>query len=234
MNRFLRNVRKGFRRLVNTKTVTIDGITVSTKLDAINKRVRDGLFKGTYEQPERDLVRAALTANDRVLEIGGGVGFVSLLCAKICGAENVLTYEANPAMAKIIRHNYELNALTPNLRSRAITAKGGDITFFVNDNIISSSVHERKDGRAETVPADALDEIITEWKPTALVMDIEGAETNVLAQTDLNGVQKIILELHPHITGEPAIVSLKAHLQKLGFREDRSVSKSILFTRNAY
>jgi FkbM family methyltransferase len=231
MKRFLRNIRKGFRRLVNTKTVSIDGVTVSTAANAIGKRLRDGLFKGTYEQPERELVRAALTPNDRVLEIGGGIGFVSLLCAKICGPQNVLTYEANPAMAKVIQHNYELNALTPNLRSRAITAKGGDITFFVNDNIISSSVHERKDGRAQTVPADALDEIIAEWKPTALVMDIEGAETNVLAQSNLSGVQKIIVELHPHITGEPAIVTLKTHLQKLGFRENRSVSKSALFTR---
>ena len=149
MNRFLRNVRKGFRRLVNTKTVTIDGITISTESEGISKRVREGLFKETYEEPERILIREALSANDRVLEIGGGIGLVSLLCAKICGPQNVLTYEANPAMVATIQRNYSFNNLTPTLRSKAITAQGREVTFFLDNNIVSSSLHAR-DGAFRT------------------------------------------------------------------------------------
>jgi FkbM family methyltransferase len=231
MNRLFRNIRKGLRRALNVKTVTIDGVTVSTDAANISKQVRNGLFKETYEEPERILIREALSSADRVLEIGGGIGFVSLLCAKICGAQNVLTYEANPKMVATIQRNYALNNLTPALRSKAVTARDREVTFFISDNIISSSLHERKEGRPQTVAADPLDEVIAEWKPTAIVMDIEGAETSILPASALTGVKKLILELHPHIVGEPAIVDLKTHLQKLGFIEKRAIHKSSYFAR---
>lgn len=231
MSSFSRNVRKGLRRLFNVKTITLDGIVVSTELGTISKQVRDGLFKGTYEEPERILIREALQPGDRVLEIGGGIGFVSLLCAKICGAANVLTYEANPRMIETIQRNYSLNGMAPTLRAKAITARDREVTFFVNDNIISSSLHERKDGRAQTVPADPLDEVIAEWKPTVIVMDVEGAETSILPASNLDGVKTLILELHPHIVSEAAIAAMKGHLQKLGFRETRTIHKSTFFLR---
>jgi FkbM family methyltransferase len=231
MNPLARNVRKGLRRLFQVKTIALDGIVVSTELGPIGKQVRDGLFKGTYEEPERILIREALRAGDRVLEIGGGIGFVSLLCAKICGPSSVLTYEANPRMVEIIQRNYALNKIAPTLRSKAITARDREVTFFVNDNIISSSLHERKDGRAQTVAADPLDEVIAEWKPTAIVMDVEGAETTILTASELPDVTKLILELHPHIVGADAIAKLVQHLNKLGFLEQSAVEKSVWFSR---
>lgn len=231
MNRLLRNIRKGIRRALNVKTLTIDGVTISTDPAGISKQVRNGLFKETYEEPERILIREALTSADRVLEIGGGVGFVSLLCAKICGPQNVLTYEANPKMVATIQRNYALNNLTPTLRSKAVTAREREVTFFISDNIISSSLHEREEGRPQTIPADPLDEIVAEWKPTAIVMDVEGAETSILPASALSGVKKLILELHPHIVGETAIADLKAYLQKLGFAEKRAIHKSSYFAR---
>jgi FkbM family methyltransferase len=177
------------------------------------------------------LIREALTSADRVVEIGGGIGFVSLLCAKICGPQNVLTYEANSKMVATIQRNYALNNLTPTLRSKAVTASDREVTFFISDNIISSSLHERKEGRAQIIPADPLDEVIAEWKPTALVMDVEGAETSILPASALTGVKKLIMELHPHIVGEAAIADLKGYLQKLGFAEKRAIHKSSYFAR---
>jgi FkbM family methyltransferase len=232
MNRFFRNIRKGIRRALNVKRITLDGIIVSTERESISKCVRQGLFKGTYEEPERILIREALTPNDRVLEIGGGIGFVSLLCAKICGAQNVLTYEANPAMVATIQRNYALNSLTPALRSKAIAPEPGEVTFFIDDNIVSSSLHTRA-GKPHTVAADSLRAVLAEWKPTAIVMDIEGGETTVLPSARLDGIEKIVVELHPQIVGDAAIAALKSHLNQFGFTETRSIHKTSLFTRNA-
>jgi FkbM family methyltransferase len=134
-------------------------------------------------------------------------------------------------MVATIQRNYALNNLTPTLRSKAVTARDREVTFFISDNIISSSLHERKEGRAQIIPADPLDEVIGEWKPTALVMDVEGAETSILPASTLAGVKKLILELHPHIVGEAAIADLKAHLQKIGFAEKRAIHKSSYFAR---
>jgi FkbM family methyltransferase len=229
---FFRNARKGLRRLFNVTTVRLDGVIISTHPSDISRRVRNEVFKGTYEQPESILVREFLSPGDRVLEIGGGVGFISLLCSRICGPENVLTYEANAAMHSPIKINYGLNGMTPQVRFKAITVAEREVTFYINDNIISSSLHHRDHTHPHKVPADPLDEVIAEWKPTAIVMDIEGGETTILPSSQLNGVKKIILELHPHIVGEAETAAMKAHLEKLGFREERAVYKSSCFVRS--
>ncbi len=231
MSSLLRNLKMHFRRLVNRETITIDGVIVTTDPKVVNKAVRDGLFKEKYEEPERILVRDSLKNGDRVLEVGGGVGFVSLLCAKICGAENLLIYEANPAMAPLIEKNFGLNGLAPNLRSRAITAKGDEVSFFMCDNIISSSLYEREGSIAQKIPADAFDTVIQEWKPTALVMDVEGAEVDILTSSNLEGLTKLILESHPHIVGDEEIQRLKNHLARVGFREGIIIHNSSFFSR---
>lgn len=97
--------------------------------------------------------------------------------------------------------------------------------------MISSSLIEREGGKAQTIPADALDAVLAEWKPTALVMDAEGAEVEILGQSQLPGLYKIILELHPHIVGEAPIQKLKDHFARLGFREDKAIHKSYCFVR---
>lgn len=227
----LRSLKSALCRLLRVRTLTLDGVRLLTDRSQVSRQVRAGIFNGDYEEPERILIRAVLRPGDRVLEVGGGVGFVSLLCARLVGPENVLTYEANPGMRRIILANYALNELTPTLRDRAVTAAGGDITFFVSDNIISSSLYQRDGGRAATVPSDALDAVIAEWRPTVLVMDVEGAEVDILPASRLDGLRALILELHPHVVSEAALGRMRAHLAALGFREARTVQKSSLFLR---
>ena len=226
-----RNLKKGIRRLFNVQTVTLDGVTASTDPSLVGKLVRNGLFKETYEEPERILVRETLHHDDRVLEIGGGIGFVSILCAKICGDTNILIYEANPRMVTVIEKNFKLNGLTPQLRCKGITPDGRDATFFVSDNILSSSLYKRNGTSAQKVPADAIDQVIAEWQPNALVMDAEGAEVDILGGSTLVGLTKLIIEFHPHIVGEERIQQLKKHLAGLGFEEGRSILNTVGFHR---
>lgn len=226
-----RNVKLYWRRLLSKKQVTLDGVTVSTELGTLPRFIRSALFKETYEYHERQLVSATLTKSDRVLEIGTGIGFISLLCAKRCGAENVLSYEANPLLEPIIRNNYRLNGLTPNLRMRAITTDGQPITFFRSDNIVSSSTKERG-GHAEktTVQSDRFDQIIAEHKPNVIVMDVEGAEIELLSDLHQTGIKHIIVEIHPHITGEKSIEEMLSKLKKSGFEVKSHAHKTILLT----
>lgn len=228
----LRKLKSAWRRLLRLETSTLDGVRLITAEDRVSRDVRIGIFKETYEEPERILIREALRPGDRVLEVGGGVGFISLLCARIVGADNVLTYEANPAMRETILANYRLNGLAPTLRARAVTARGGDITFFVSKNIISSSLYQREGGEAVSIPSDAIDAVLAEWRPTVLVMDVEGAEVDILPASGLAGIRALILELHPHVVGEEALARMRAHLAGLGFRESRALHKSSLFLRS--
>lgn len=231
MSSLYRNLRKAVRRLVRPATITLDGIVVCTDPSRISRQVRNGLFKETYEEPERLLVRRMLQRGDRVLEVGGGIGLVSLTCARICGAGNVLTYEANPAMESVIRHNFSLNGLEPTLRNKLVTRDGRDLTFYLNDNIMSSSCFDRNMGTPKTMPSDALDAVLAEWKPTALVMDVEGAEVEMLTASQLPGIRKVILEIHPHIVGEEPTQAMLDHLRQVGLVERERIQKSLCFSR---
>jgi FkbM family methyltransferase len=207
-------------------------VTVSTDPAVVPRFVRSALFKETYESHERRLVRALLHPGDRVLEIGAGIGLVSLVCARICGPAQVLSYEANPLLEPIIRRNYALNGWTPQLRMRAMTRDGRPLTFYRNDNIVSSSTSERSGfAEAMTVESDALEAVIAEHRPDVVIMDIEGAEIELLTHSALAGVSHVVAEIHPHITGEAAVGGMLDALQRLGFALRSQAHKTVHLSR---
>lgn len=68
-------------------------------------------------------------------------------------------------------------------------------------------------------------------EPTVLIMDVEGAEVDVLTSSLLLGLKRIILEFHPQVVGPGDIERLRTHLFGLGFHEARAVQRSSLFSR---
>lgn len=222
------------RKIIRPKSIAVDGIFVHVP-NALPYGVRKALYKETYERNERELVRMALRHGDRVLEVGSGIGVVGLLCAKIVGADNVLCYEANPRMAELIASNFALNGLKPNLVNRAVSLRGGDVIFFRNDNIVSSSLSGARGGEATAVASDALNDVIERFRPTVLVMDVEGAEVELLAQADLGAIEKIVMEVHPKVVGDEATRTLLEHLGREGLacRAARENGEVVFLSRSA-
>lgn len=113
----------------------------------------------------------------KVLEIGTGIGFISLLASRIVGDKNVFCYEANSSLEASIRRNYALNNLHPQLTMKAVKVDGQPVTFFQSENIISSSVFDRARNDQKTlVESVQFQSVLYEVKPDVLIMDIEGAE----------------------------------------------------------
>ncbi|MDN3721454.1 FkbM family methyltransferase [Roseibium salinum] len=107
----------------------------------------------------------------------------------------------------------------------------GEVEFFFSDNVLSSSLIDRKHGGATRVQADAIADVVQEHDPTAIVMDVEGAEIELLRNCRLTNVAKIVVEMHPHIVGQDKIDSLSSYLVDAGFTLEESLGKRYLFVR---
>lgn len=229
-----RNLRLYWHRMRDTQTVNLAGVRLRSGTDQA-RAVRNGLFKRTYEVPEQTLLQQAVRPGDTVLEVGAGIGFIGLLSARMAGPSGrVVSYEANPRLQPVIAANYALNADRPELRMRAITQDGAPVTFHVSDNVVSSSLYQRAETQsAVAVDSDALHAALSEIAPDILVMDVEGAEVDLLAEGDLAPIRAAVIELHPHIVGEARIADLIDSLAARGLSVAARLDKNVLVTRGA-
>ena len=190
------------------------------------------LFKEAYEAHECDLVERTLQPTDRVLEIGAGIGLVGLIATRVCGEGNVLSYEANPDLERVIKENYRLNGFRPNLTMRAVTSNGRDLPLFRNSNILSSSAFERSLTRDRiVVESHAINDLIRAHEPSVVVMDVEGSECELLLVADVSQVRAVIVEMHPHIAGKEKIEMLVRNIEAKGLGVTEVRHKTFLFTR---
>ena len=233
MKRLLRSIRKRIRYFTNARTVTIDGIRLVSDAARVPAVVRDLMYREVYEDTERNILLRLLKPGSKVLEVGTGVGFIALLAARICGASNVLTYEANASLEPLIRENFQLNGIEPALRLRAMTSDGRRISFYRSDNIISSSAYDRQlPGAKVEIESDVFSEVLQTYRPDVLIMDVEGSEDELLRVADFGSVRDILVELHPHVIGEAKVEELKAILADMGFRRGETDRKTFHFHRN--
>lgn len=230
----LRNLRRKWHLTIGTAHYDHMGVRLKTGPTDIPSSVRSHIFKGTYEAVEAELVKEVVAPGSRVLEVGTGIGFVSILCSKIAGAGNVTSYEANPAMGDVIRKNYAENGLQPNLRMLAVTVDGNPIQFFADANVLSSSMIDRDLPTTEiTVESDAMADVMEQVAPDVIVMDVEGAEVELLSSADLSKVHSMIVEVHPHIVGADKIAEMEAALAAKGLLPVKVLHKTVLYQRSA-
>jgi FkbM family methyltransferase len=191
----------------------------------MSRRVERSLSKGAYEREELRLIGEVLSPSDVVLEVGAGLGLVSAYCAKRVGSAQVFAFEADPDLEPCIRETYSLNAVEPTLEMCAVAARAGRVTLFRDKHLVSSSVVRRRAGAHPVeVPGKALNYVVERVRPTLLIIDAEGAEPGLFDGAELDGVTRIVLELHEHIIGLDATDRVRAMLGELGFREDRGLS----------
>ena len=184
------------------------------------------LYLKEYEGGELNILKQTLEKTDRVLEIGAGLGFLSAYCAKKLGKENIKSFEANPSLEKIIRRLYKINRVQPDLTIALVADNEIDSIFFIEPNDIwASSMLKLSDTAIETqLKTLDINHIIAQFQPNYLVMDIEGAEYELLPKTNLDNINKIQLELHQKFLGKDKVNSLVCYLIEKGFCEKKELT----------
>jgi len=191
------------------------------------------IVNGRYEEGEISIIHQKLAKEDKVLEVGTGLGFVSAFCSKVVGSENVFSFEANPLNVDIAQRVYQKNKVKPHLQNALLSDKEGTIDFPVNrkSRLASSLLKESAD--MVNVPQLNLNHIIKDVQPSFLIMDIEGAEYDVFRIIQFQSIRKIQVELHPAVLGEDKMEEIFSILQKNGFVIDISLpdGRNYFFTR---
>lgn len=176
------------------------------------------MYKKQYEGVEINIIEKTIESQDKILEIGTGIGFISTFCAKIIGNDNILTYEANPTLDKQIQKLYILNNVKPKYKNSLVSEKTDYVDFyFDNKDFWSSSINTLNKRNAIKLKSENINNIIHSFNPNYLIMDIEGYEQNLIPIIDFSSIYKIQVELHAKLIGQVVVDKLIALLKNEGF-----------------
>ena len=190
-----------------------------------------------YEGDEIAGAMRVVTASDRVLEMGAGLGVVGAVMALNCKPERIVSFEANPNMIPHIRALYDLNNLTDRIEVRnevLISApdRPAEMTFYLRNSFLGSSLIdvENRATRPVAIPTADFAAVRADLNPTVLVLDIEGGELDLLRHADLTGIRAIVIEFHPEAYGREGMQECKQILRDAGFVRHDDISTRTVWT----
>lgn len=222
------------RRALRPDIIRHFGVRLAIDRRVLSPAIVESFYKGGYEGPEVEIIRSTLAPDDRVLEIGGGVGFVGIMTARMLRQpDQLLIIEANPQLIPLMERNFSLNGVRPAVRNVVLGTNGAsDVSFYLHDDFWASSLVAFPGGRETKVPQQDVRRVFSEFRPTYLIVDIEGGEIDLFNGLSLDGVGKLCLEVHPLQTGQAAVNALFRSFERQGFGLERtSRRENVVFFR---
>jgi FkbM family methyltransferase len=221
--------------LPKLQEITLDGLRFD--VSSLSPKIRNRLLSGAYEAHEKEMCLEFLSSRDSVVEVGGAIGFISLLCQRKIGIGIYSSFEANPRTLSILQRNHSLNGLVPRVWNIALGQADGFVDLEVGSDFWENSIcYNNSDGdgvKTTRVPSATLETLLhtAGHQPTTLIIDIEGAEQYIDVSHIPDSVQKIIVELHPKVIGQDSAYNIVANLIQLGFRVARERDDTFAFLR---
>ena len=212
----------------NGHLTEIGGFVVFVDTERYAADIISALDGGEYERRERQLVAALVQPGDRIIEAGTAIGVVSMTAAMIVGAQNVLTFDANPDIVADARENFRRNGLS-GIKSRigalknrqSATSRADTVDFHISREYWASRLNASPTDpgiiKTVQVPVFCLEKEIKLHGANVLICNIEGGETDLLMRADLSGIRTIIMETHYWSAGELAIDAMVRKLILAGF-----------------
>ena len=218
-------------------SVQVDNISLIAKDKVITPKMLFFL-KNNYEQEERDLVESHLERDDKVLEIGAGIGYLALFCILEKKISDYTLVEANNQLIKVIKKNFLLNNVEIEnftLINKLLDNESNlERVFFITKSFWSSSVYQRNETAQKiTVRTININNILGSitYEPNVLIMDIEGGEIEVDFK-DFSRFEKIIIEIHPDIIGSDRASNLITGFIENGYKLVDYNNRSFYFNKS--
>lgn len=193
---------------------------VKLQLDCLPKGMQSVLRNGSYEIFEIKILPGFIGNEDRILEIGGAIGFLGLYCRKIIGVANLVSVEPNPKTLDYLKYNYKLNGITPNFIEAALTPENGLIDFYISDMFWEDSLLPNNTS-LNKIKVEGLTfvDILKRCRftPNVIIIDIEGAEKYIDFKQLPKSINKILIEIHPDMIGKRDAYKIIENLVMNGF-----------------
>ncbi len=210
---------------------------VNLRLDCLPKEMQQVIRAGSYECSEIDILPGFISSEDKVLEIGGAIGFIGLYCRKIIGVHDLVSVEPNPKTLAFLRHNYELNGLSPSVIEAAMAVSDGPVKLQISDMFWCDSLF-LKDGMPESnvITVEGLSFLSIVQRSgiqfNTLIIDIEGGEQYLQIDQLPNSVSKVLIEIHPDLIGVRQAYKVLESLIRSGFEVQNRFLNAWALKRN--
>ncbi|WP_317204062.1 FkbM family methyltransferase [Janthinobacterium sp.] len=199
----------------------LHGITMPVDRKIMSNVVVASLMNGSFERPEALLLGEKLRKDDRILELGGGLGLISAMSAKIADQGTVVTVEANVDIIGYLRRVHEINHTNVEIINSVVVGMHtkSKLPFYVREDFWSSSlsVDPRNFSMVREVDVVAIAELVDKHRPTVVICDIEGGEIDLIEANWTKGVRLVMMEVHPSSFGKIGLEKICSFLTGNGF-----------------
>ena len=199
------------------------GIDFPFDPNLINKKVADKMKSGRYEIREASAIQSYMKGGERVLELGGGLGFISTLVSRFKRPASYTVVEADPRLIPVIKETHKLNGVAGVQVEHCVATSdpaalaAGFCTMRIAKTFWGSSIKSQANGGDSVlVEAVPLKKFLDNDEPEVLIADIEGGEVDLFTGIEMPSVNLAIIELHPTVTGEDGIARMEAELARIG------------------
>lgn len=210
----------------------LNGILIEIPRKLLTIELWNAFSKKYYEYSEIAAIQQVVRPGDVILEIGGGIGFISSYILRIMKAGRVHIFEADPDLIPIIEHNLALNGVTAQIEQGIVGNCDGPVNFHRQPSFWASSVIPLPGGASITARGVSFARLLKEVKPDVVVVDIEGGEKDLFDGIEFGGTRAVIVEVHRTFIGGEGVARCFTAMAKSGFAYDANTSSgaNVTFT----
>lgn len=170
------------------------------------------IYCGLHEFADMGFFLHFLRPEDLFLDIGANVGSYAVLASKVCGAETI-AFEPDARAAARLARNVEENQVDGRvtIMQVALADRAGEIGFSAGDDTTNRVMDDATAHRR--VACARLGDLLGGRRPTAIKMDVEGAELQVLKGAGASLAFKLLQAVETE-SADPGVVQL---LEDAGF-----------------
>jgi FkbM family methyltransferase len=192
---------------------------------------------GSWERRLTKKVLGLIKPGDTILEVGANYGYYTLKMAQAIGSQGkLITYEANPAVYRILTESIKLNKLENIVQAKALAASDKPFTSKLAYNMNNIGGGYLLDSHAdfekictngticEPITAVKLDDDLKDLSSVDLIrIDAEGSEINILQGAEQLLTRSpnviIVMEWNPGMIGRYGnAVQFQEFLKEKGFK----------------